>query len=372
VDPLALESEPLTPDTEQLARELAEYTPGELEELRVIGESGAESDIQQAAVRTLLFAMPFVQHPDGRPATGKELALFSGVARQLEGMASHFLKTKDFQMAMIILRAFRSVPLPLAFQPRVQEAVRRISSREIIDSLIAALRANPKTSPKYEEAFRLLEQLSQEATPVLLEALAAEQERMARLFYLELLKEFGREQIGLIAEGLSDHRWFVVRNIVNILAESKSEQAISFLEKVVDHKNQQVRQEVIRGLITIGGKRAAVLLTRYLKDKDRDVQFAALRALGMVQGAGTAEELALLDFLELRRFTSREQENEITQEAVRTLGKIGGPDAGAFLRRYERIRWWRSRKLQLALRAVAREAAAEIAARKGDAGRTRY
>jgi len=371
VDPLALEPEPITPDTEQLARELVEYTSEEMEALRVIGEAGVESDLVHASVRTLLFLLPFVKNPGRDAAAEKEMTLFSGVVRQLEGITTHLVKMKDFQLAMIILRAFRSVPLPPEFRPRVQEALRKVSSREIIDSLVAALRMNPKSSPKYEEAYGLLTQFSEEATPILLESLASEQDRSARLFYLDLLKELGREQIGLIAQGLSDHRWYVVRNIVSILAESRSEQAVPFLEKAADHKNQQVRQEVIKGLITIGGRRAAAFLTRYLKDKDQDIQFTALRALAMVQGAGAAEERELLDFLEQRRFTKKEPENDITREAMRTLGKLGGPDTVLFLRRYEKIRWWRSRKVQAALRAVAREAAAEIGTRKGDAGRSK-
>jgi len=370
VDPLALEPEPIKPDIEQLARELVEYTPEEMEALRIIGEAGDESDVMQASVRTLLFLLPFVENPHRNSSAEKDVTLFKSIMSQLENMATYLLKIKDFQLAMIILRAFRSVSLPPEFRSRVQEAFRKLSSPEIIDVLISTMRANPKSSPKYEEAFGLLKQFSQDATPILLEALATEQDRSVRLFYLDILKELGREQVGVIAKGLSDHRWYVVRNIINILADCRSEQAVPLLEKVADHKNQQVRQEVIKGLITIGGKKAAAFLARYLKDKDRDMQFTALRALGMVKGVGAAEERELIHFLEQRRITKNRLENEIIHEAMRTLGMIGGQDSVAFLRRYERIRWWRSRKVQEALRDVARDAVAEIGTRLGDARRS--
>jgi hypothetical protein len=77
-----------------------------------------------------------------------------------------------------------------------------------------------------------------------------------------------------------------------------------------------------------------------------------------------------MEFLEQRGITKKQQDNEITHEAVRTLGKIGGQGSIAFLKRYERIRWWRSRKPQVALRSVAREAIEEIEKRTTDAGRT--
>jgi HEAT repeat protein len=158
---------------------------------------------------------------------------------------------------------------------------------------------------------------------------------------------------------------------VNILAESRSEQALAFLEKVVHHRNPQIRLEVIKGLITIGGRRAAAALARLLTDREKDVQFTVLRALGMVQGAGVDESKALMEFLEQRGITNKQQENEITHEAVRTLGKIGGQSSIDFLRRYERIRWWRSRKPQVALREVAREAIDQIGKRMSNVGRTK-
>jgi hypothetical protein len=370
-DPFTVEAEHVPPDLADIAKEISEYTPAELEELRAISESGMESDISDASVRTLLLLLPLIQSPHHDASSEKEVSLFSSLIHQLEEALSYLLKKNDFGFAMIIIRAFRSLSVPPAFAPRLQQAIRKASSRDIIVAMVSLMRTHPKTSPKYQEAYTYLKQLAQEATPVLLEFLAEEQDRAKRLFYLDLLKELGKDQIHVIAQGLSDDRWYVVRNVVSILAESRSDQALVFLEKVVNHRNPQIRQEVIKGLITIGGRRAAAALARMLKDRDKDIQFTVLRALGMVQNAGPDESKAVMEFLEQRGITKKQQDNEVTHEAVRTLGKIGDQGSIAFLRRYERIRWWRSRKPQVALRSVARVAIEEIEKRMTDARRTK-
>ena len=210
------------------------------------------------------------------------------------------------------------------------------------------MRSIQKASPEYLSAYSYLQVLDQEATPVLLDILAVEKDRAIRKYLVEILKDLGRKQISLIARHLSDRRWQVVRNIVTILGDSKAEEAISYLERVAVHKQVQIRQEVIKGLVSIGGKKAAVLLTRFLKDHDPDVQIAAARAIAVVQGAGLTEAQTMTDFLMDRPVNKKE--NELTIEVIKALEKIGDRETADFLKRYIRIRWWKSRKPQEELR----------------------
>ncbi len=159
------------------------------------------------------------------------------------------------------------------------------------------------------------------------------------------MKDLGKNQIALLGEHLSDERWYFVRNIVNILGESKTDQAIAFLRKAADHENVRIRQEVIKGLLSIGGKKAAGVLAKFLRDKDADILATAIRAFAELPGIGAEESTPLLAFLEGRPLKKKEQ--DLTLEAIRVLGKIGGRDAAEFLKRYARIRWWKPRKLQL-------------------------
>jgi HEAT repeat protein len=185
--------------------------------------------------------------------------------------------------------------------------------------------------------------------------------------YLDLAKELGKNQILLIGERLGDERWYYVRNIVSILGDSKADQAIAFLSKVADHGDVRIRQEVVKGLISIGGKKAAMLLAKFLNDKEADIQFMTIRALAVFKGTGMEVAGPFMDFLANRPLKKSYQ--ELTLEAIKALGKTGGADAGEFLKGYTRVKWWRSRTLQLELRAAALQAMEEIERRRVDGGR---
>jgi HEAT repeat protein len=180
------------------------------------------------------------------------------------------------------------------------------------------------------------------------------------------VKDQGKNQLALLGEHLLDGRWYVVRNIVSILAESQADQALAYLYKVMNHKDLRIRQEVIRGLITIGGKKSASLLTKFLRDKDIDTQMMAVRGFAEIKGIDAEDAKPLVAFLRDRSLNQKEQ--ALTLEAIKTLGMIGGPEAVEFLKGYTRIRWWRSRKRQKELRTAALVAMENIERRQDDGG----
>lgn len=368
VDPARIEAVPISEDLYAIARELAEYSPEEMEKLKTISEVGMEPDIIEASVRTLIFLMALVKLPGLPEAQEKTVNRFSSVVRQLEESLNYLLKGKDYDLATIIVRAFH-LPVDPLFRPRLVEAVKKASSRDIISSVVTNMRSNQKGSSAYLAAYSYLQTLDQEATPVLLDILSVEKDRAIRKYLVDILKDMGKQQISMIARHLSDSRWYVVRNIVNILGDSGAEEAIPYLERVADHNQAQIRHEVIKGLISIGGKKAAVLLTRFLKDRDLDVQIAAVRALTVVQGAGRSEAQTLAEFLTDRPV--RKKNNELTIESIKALEKIGDQETADFLKRYTRIKWWKSRKPQEELRTVAVAAIESIGRRHDDVGRKR-
>ena len=58
--------EPLSGDIQQLVRSVEEASPEQVEALKVISEAGMESDIIEAAVRTLVSLMPLVKSPSAQ------------------------------------------------------------------------------------------------------------------------------------------------------------------------------------------------------------------------------------------------------------------------------------------------------------------
>ncbi len=355
----------LSDDLHAIARELSEYTPEEMESLKKVNDAGLEEDTLIAVVTTLINLLPMAwqhspsEHPEER------ITACTRVVSLLEDILSVLLDKKNYGRAVDVLRAFRTPGDPV-LNRRLAEAVKKAGDHKRIAELIHAMQTVPKGSADYQAISSYLSLLDREATPVLLEKLSLEEDRSTRRFLVQILKDLGKNQIALLGERLSDERWYFVRNIIGILGESRKEEVIDYLKKVSGHRNFQIRQEVVRALITIGGRKAAALLGTFLKDKDIDIRFMAVRGLGTFTLSGDREERMLMDFLARTRF--RKTELELKRETIESLGKIGGPAAAQFLVKYTKLRWWKERSPQVATRSVARKAIGEIERRYTHAG----
>jgi len=363
LSPQTIAALPIPPDLSEMARELGEYKLEEMEALKTMSEMGYDPDIAEAAVRTLIFLIPQVKNPYRSVPEEKEISVFAGIVHQLEDMLTYLLKEKDYDLASLIFKAFH-MPVEPLFKSRMEEAVRKMASKTAIAETINDMRTYPKGSPLYQSAYSYLSIFESETTEVLLELLSEEDDRSIRVFLFDLIKELGRNQLSLISGHLSDHRWYVVHNVVTILGESKSEEALLYLQQVANHEDVRIRQEVVKGLVSIGGKKSEGLLAKFLKDPDEHLQTMAIRGFARITDIGTEESRYLTAYLEERPLKKREQEHML--DAIKALGKTGGREAGEFLKRYAHIRWWKSRKLQLELRAAAQRAMEEIKRRQVD------
>lgn len=358
--------QPFPQDLAAIAKDLADYPPEEMTALKATAEAGRETDIIEASVRTLIRLIPLVKDPRRPGEAEKELKLFSGVVRQLEDLLAYLLKKNKYELATTIIKTLH-MPVDPVFKPRMLDAIKKTATRSIILSTIQDMKKAPKGSPEYLAAYAYLTALDRKATEILLQLLAEEKDRAARLYLLDLLKDIGKNQTALLGDHLDDDRWFVVRNVVSILSESRSEQAIAYLRRAADHANPLVRLEVIKGLMPIGGKKPAGILAHLLHDKDATVQSAAIHGLTELPGIGTEDARPLISFLEGRQLKKKEQ--ELTIEAIKALGKVGGRNAAVFLQEYLTVKWWRSRQLQQERREAAQRAIQEITRRLGDDGR---
>ncbi len=361
--PDALDVIPIPQNLAAFAKEMSEYTPEEMDAIKAMGEEGMESDIIEAAVNTFISLLVLMKDFKGPVPGEKEVSRFAGIVHQLEGQLNYLLEKKDYNRAALILRAFQ-MPVNPAFKRGMTEALKRTASKSIVSATIADMRKYPRSSPEYRSAHDYLSAVDREATEIMLELLAEETDRSARIFILDLIKDVGKNQIQMLGERLSDGRWYVVRNIVNILGEIKTDQAIVLLRRAVEHKDIRIRQEVIKGLLAIGGKKAASVLAKFLNDKNVDIQLMVIRGFADLSDIRDEDADPLLDFLESRPINKRYQ--ELTLESIKSLGMIGGKKAKEFLDRYTRIRWWKSRRLQKELRDAARHAIEEITRRRGD------
>lgn len=358
---------PIPQDIAAMALQVQEYTPEEMDAMKEFSDIGMESDIMEAAVRTLIFLLPSVANPQPSSTTTRDISLFSNVVHQIEDVLSYLLQIKDYALARLVVRALR-MPVDAVFTPRLKEAIQKAAAPEVIRKVTSVIHKSPKDSPAQLSAYSFLIELEREATPALLEQLVEEKDPSVRRFLFDLLKNLGKNQIELLGDRLNDDRWFFVKNIVSILGENKADQTIGLLEKVANHKNPMVRLEVVKGLLSIGGQKAAALLAGFLKDKDDDIRFITARGLGTLRGVGRNELQALTSLV--KELAAKRKNDYLLFECVKVLGQIGSADTQAFLMQYLKIRWWRSRRPQEELRDAAQAAINEIQRRLDRAGKS--
>ena len=316
-----------------------------------------QKDFFTSKVHALISLLSII--PDIPPSEdpGKKLLRFSGVVQELEEALKELIDCKDYDLIASVLRSFRT-SVPPTFKPRLADALRRADEKGFITRLLQGACSSAGEPTVYQAVRSCLCLLDREATPALLEMLAIEEDRPMRRLLVRLLRDLGKNQIAALGERLSDERWYFVRNIVTILGECKKEEAVAFLEKIADHKNFQIRQEVVRALTSLGGERAAELLIRFMKDKDIDIRFMAIRGMGSLAAHRERAEQALIAFLRLGWL--KRLNDELRLEALSSLGRIGGTKAVRFLEKYTLRRWWVSRKTGEADSAAARNAIGEI------------
>lgn len=166
---------------------------------------------------------------------------------------------------------------------------------EILDSTIE-IEAN-----MYEE---FIGYLDRNAVQPLIHYLGEMKTVSARKHIIDGLIVLGRKDIQLIAKGLEDERWYLVRNIIHILRKIGDKRATEYLLRTVRHNDIRVRKEGIKALGELGGHDVIQTLRECLEDEDGEVRITAAKAFGSI-GTEVAKKI-VLDKISNKNFKDKE------------------------------------------------------------------
>lgn len=180
----------------------------------------------------------------------------------------------------------------------------------------------------------VLSQVRQWVLPSLLELLTDTPDRAIRRGLLALLSTGEGVPASLLGPLMRDHRWFVVRNAVELAAVARDDMLMEDLERLTRHPEVQVRREVMRTLSALGGAKAAGLLARSLSDEDTSVRVLAVSGVGRI--GGRIQEATVLTQINSRDFEARSPDE--IGAFLNAYAALGGERAVPLLDRL-----WRSR-----------------------------
>ena len=173
---------------------------------------------------------------------------------------------------------------------------------------------------------RLAREAPDEAVLLLLELVAEESRLSARREIVEQLQTLAGGRIHLLAEHLVDPRWYIARNVVTVLGATAQPGAVPFLRAALSHADGRVRKEALHALAQIRTPEAISLMVQTLAHPDPDTQEAAAHWLGMTGSTDAAA--ALVTFLQA---TPLHEAVPVKRAAIRSLGRLGTPEAEAAL-----------------------------------------
>ena len=205
-----------------------------------------------------------------------------------------------------------------ATRGHVMLAIHRIANRQIVEELVERL-GKARTEAERTALRSTLLHLGADVVTPLVRALVGASDLSARRAYRDALVELDRVGVPLLEDMIGDERWFVVRNMVGILGEIRSADAIDHFSRTIKHSDARVRRETIVALAKVGGEESVPLLSQGLNDREANLRAASALGLGLVK--------AQTGVVPLLKRLQEETDAEAVLEIVRALGRIGDPRA---------------------------------------------
>lgn len=145
----------------------------------------------------------------------------------------------------------------------------------------------------------------------LLDELLESENRSTRRAIFDRLRKRGAEVRPYIPVRLQDTRWYVLRNLVALLAELEYWPPTVSLERFLNHEDARVRREALRMLMRLPGKREQALLAA-LNESDP----GALQALAGADVDAVSESIVPQV---VRRLSGPDVPSEVKAHAIRLL-----------------------------------------------------
>lgn len=221
---------------------------------------------------------------------------------------------------------------------RLAETVHRAGDSERIKLITSVLNKEENPSLKWAKAY--LSSLHWNSIFNILNMLGELNSYPARRIACDVLAGFGTEHFDMVARGISDHRWYVVRNVVGILGRIGDPRAIPHLKETIKYDELQVRRETIRTLELIGGPEAARVLFLAVDDPSPRLRTKTFNLLGKL-----GEKIATEPLLQITKSKDFKEKSEEEKKAILfSLAAIGKDEVVEALKKTAKKRTWFGRE----------------------------
>jgi HEAT repeat protein len=254
---------------------------------------------------------------------------FLQLAREIIDAAEELKRQEAYENLLPVLEALLDVHAS-ELRPTSQKEFIRYALEQIISGGMTTYlldRIEERSAENEMMLDKLCATIGQTLAYPLIQRLCVAETLHARKTIATALTVSGEAAVPALIPMLKDERWYVVRNMVTILGEIGSMEAVTALQMTARHAEPKVRKETIKSFMKINPKAAEPTLIALIDDEDSDVVRHAIYCLGASRSKAAVRRLQdivtssdpLLKTLPLKK------------NALAALGKIGDRQATSAL-----------------------------------------
>ena len=172
-----------------------------------------------------------------------------------------------------------------------------------------------------------IEHCDRSSIPFFTQILGETQIMKNRRLLIDALTIIGRQDIKTLARGLTDSKWYVVRNTAIVLGNIATLETVPYLTKAMTYKDHRARKEVVHAIGNTGAPEVLESIQSALGDENVYVRNAAAKALCSIKT--DAAKKSLLKELSTRAFLLKEFNEK--KEFFTALATWQSPDVTDFL-----------------------------------------
>jgi len=235
--------------------------------------------------------------------------------------AAQFIETGQYGQVLKIFRVLETNISRERFPDISSEALKYYKSPEFISQFIESLRIIGRQAR--EDALQLCDYYGERIISPLMDALVDEESQTIRHFLIGLITHFGDKVIPVAIKHISDSRWFVKRNMLLILSECGTKEALPHVRPYCHHENHKVSFEAIKCLLKEGDIYGINALRGYLESENRELVEQAIALSGIFKVKEVVPDL--IQMLKRKGISGKDILEKIP--IVKALGQIGDPRA---------------------------------------------
>jgi HEAT repeat protein len=265
----------------------------------------------------------------------KDEVYFMEVVDLLVKNTTHLVEEGDLVQVEKVTRLFVSLkeqipPLPAKMAEILDQAIISLGKQEYLSKIETHL--NTLDEKNLSALSNFLRMLNPSSSSSIIDILSKAKIRKTRKILSDILVEFGKKDIGPILSRLQGSHWYVIRNLVQIIGQIGSQQAIDSLRKLVQYPDERVRKEIVYSLMLIGkeNEKAKDIILTFLNDHDSGIRKQVIQ---IIQTNKYEKAYPLL----LKMISSEEEglrDSEEKNLIFAALGKLGSRDLLPLLKEY--------------------------------------